>query len=141
MSEELNNLECNRKTCPLVIKLQEHEKKINSLEEFEKWARPILEKIQAIEKSVLKATTSINWMIVIFGSFVAICSYVYQTDIKDYIKQSTNGKIEVIKEIYKMKEEFKDDIRDMEKKINEGVIQASKINHKATVRKIKEVLP
>ena len=130
----MEKLNCDSNSCPLVKKWEDHEKRINTLEEFENWARPIIETIKKVEQSIIKITNSINWMTIVFVSFVAICTYVYQTDIKDYIKDSNSNKIEIIKEINTMKLDFKDEIN----KVKEQVITSSKINYNATVKKIKE---
>lgn len=97
-------------------KLDDHSKRLSALEEFEKWARPILEAVKTIKNDN-------RWMIVIFVSFVGICTYVYQTDIKDYIKENHQYKIEVI-------EKF----NDIEKKI---ISNANSI-YKDTIKNLKD---
>ena len=60
-------------------KHNEHDKRIALLEDFENWARPILEAVKTIKNDN-------RWMIIIFVAFVTICTYVYQTDIKNFMK-------------------------------------------------------
>lgn len=97
-------------------KINEHHQRISALEDFEKWARPILDAVRTIKNDN-------RWMIIIFVAFVGICTYVYQTDIKDYIKDNHNYKIEVI-------EKF----NDIEKKI---ISNANSI-YKDTIKNLKE---
>lgn len=109
-------------------KHKEHEKRITLLEDFEKWARPILEAVKTIKNDN-------RWMIIIFIAFVSICTYVYQTDIKQFMNKWNDDKIDIIKEINSFKLEMKDKIND----VNNQVVTSSKINYKATVKEIKEI--
>lgn len=106
----------------------EHEKRIALLEDFENWARPILEAVKTIKNDN-------RWMIIIFVAFVTICTYVYQTDIKNFMKDWNDDKIDIIKEINTLKLEMKDELNN----VNNQVITSSKTNFKATVREMKEI--
>lgn len=105
-----------------------HEKRISLLEDFESWARPILEAVKTIKNDN-------RWMIIIFVAFVSICTYVYQTDVKQFMEKWNNDKIDIIKEINTFKLEMKDKIND----VNNQVVNSSKTNFKATVREMKEI--
>ena len=109
-------------------KHNEHDKRIALLEDFENWARPILEAVKTIKNDN-------RWMIIIFVSFVTICTYVYQTDIKNFMKDWNSDKIDIIKEINTLRLEMKDELNN----VNNQVITSSKTNFKATVREIKEI--
>ena len=109
-------------------KHHDHEKRIALLEDFENWARPILEAVKTIKNDN-------RWMIIIFVAFVTICTYVYQTDIKNFMKDWNNDKIDIIREINALKLEMKDELNN----VNNQVITSSKINFKATVREMKEI--
>ena len=109
-------------------KHQDHEKRISLLEDFESWARPILEAVKTIKNDN-------RWMIIIFVAFVSICTYVYQTDVKQFMKKWNDDKIDIIKEINDFKLEMKDKIND----VNKQVINSSKTNFKATAREMKEI--
>lgn len=109
-------------------KHNEHEKRIALLEDFENWARPILEAVKTIKNDN-------RWMIIIFVAFVTICTYVYQTDIKNFMKDWNSDKIDIIKEINTLRLEMKDELNN----VNNQVITSSKTNFKATVREIKEI--
>jgi len=102
-------------------KHHDHEKRIALLEDFENWARPILEAVKTIKNDN-------RWMIIIFVAFVTICTYVYQTDIKNFMKDWNDDKIDIIREINTLKIEMKDEI-----------ISSSKTNFKATIREMKEI--
>ena len=109
-------------------KHHDHEKRIALLEDFENWARPILEAVKTIKNDN-------RWMIIIFVAFVTICTYVYQTDIKNFIKDWNSDKIDIIKEINTLRLEMKDELNN----VNNQVITSSKTNFKATVREMKEL--
>lgn len=109
-------------------KHNEHDKRIALLEDFENWARPILEAVKTIKNDN-------RWMIIIFVAFVTICTYVYQTDIKNFMKDWNSDKIDIIKEINTLRLEMKDELNN----VNNQVITSSKTNFKATVREIKEI--
>ena len=109
-------------------KHHDHEKRIALLEDFENWARPILEAVKTIKNDN-------RWMIIIFVAFVTICTYVYQTDIKNFIKDWNSDKIDIIKEINTLRLEMKDELNN----VNNQVIASSKTNFKATVREMKEL--
>lgn len=110
------------------LKHANHEKRISLLEDFESWARPILEAVKTIKNDS-------RWMIVIFIAFVSICTYVYQTDVKQFMIKWSDDKVDIIKEINTFKLEMKDKIND----VNNQVVSSSKINCKATVREMKEI--
>ena len=109
-------------------KHHDHEKRIALLEDFENWARPILEAVKTIKNDN-------RWMIIIFVAFVTICTYVYQTDIKNFMKDWNSDKIDIIKEINTLRLEMKDELNN----VNNQVITSSKTNFKATVREMKEL--
>lgn len=109
-------------------KHEDHEKRITLLEDFEKWARPILEAVKTIKNDN-------RWMIIIFVAFVTICTYVYQTDIKNFMTRWNDDKIDIIREINSFKMEMKEEIND----VNNQVITSSKINYKGVVREMKEI--
>jgi tellurite resistance protein len=109
-------------------KHNEHDKRIALLEDFENWARPILEAVKTIKNDN-------RWMIIIFTAFVAICTYVYQTDVKQFMTKWSDDKVDIIKEINKFESEMKDKINE----VNNQVVTSSKINYKATVREMKEI--
>lgn len=109
-------------------KLNEHDKRITLLEDFEQWARKILESVKTIKNDN-------RWMIIIFVAFVTICTYVYQTDIKNFMTIQNSDRVDFIKELNLFKLEMKDKIND----VNNQVITSSKINFKTTVREMKEI--
>ena len=110
------------------LKHNEHDKRIALLEDFENWARPILEAVKTIKNDN-------RWMIIIFVAFVTICTYVYQTDIKNFMKDWNDDKIDIIREINTLRLEMKDKLNN----VNNQVITSSKTNFKATVREMKEL--
>ena len=109
-------------------KHNEHDKRIALLEDFENWARPILEAVKTIKNDN-------RWMIIIFVAFVTICTYVYQTDIKNFMTIQNSDRVDFIKELNLFKLEMKDELNN----VNNQVITSSKTNFKATVREMKEL--
>ena len=110
------------------IKYHDHEKRISLLEDFENRAIPILEAVKTIKNDN-------RWMIIIFISFVSICTYVYQTDIKNFMTIQSNDKVNLIKELNIFKLEMKDKINDL----NNQIITSTKTNYKDTTREMKEI--
>lgn len=110
------------------LKHANHEKRISLLEDFESWARPILEAVKTIKNDN-------RWMIIIFVAFVSICTYVYQTDIKNFMAIQNSDKVDFIKELNNFKLEMKDKIND----VNNQVVTSSKTNFKDTIREMKEI--
>lgn len=114
--------------CKMIKRVEYLESKVDSIEKFNKWARPILEAVDTIH-------VNIRWMTIVAVLFAGVCAYVYVDEIKPFIKQYQQDKsqleekrhkeqLSIIKEIGALKSE---------------IIKASKINYKATVRKMKEL--
>lgn len=135
------------------VKIGHLEIRVESLETFKKWAKPILNDIK-----LLRSDT--RWMITIALAFsgIVIWVYIYQVfpffkqqskEKIEIIKQQTKDKIEIIREINKIKEDsFKGriKIRDelMEKfnqstkEINQHNTSASKMNYSGITKVIRK---
>jgi len=95
---------------------QDHETRISLLEEFKKWAKPIIEAIDTMN-------TSMKWMITIASLFAAICTFVYMFDIKPLQKQQYENQIQILQKINDVKIDL---------------LKSSKANYRGTKRAIEK---
>lgn len=114
-------MECEE--CPMVARVEilekareDHETRIKLLEDFKKWAKPILEAISTMNNSM-------KWMIAIATFFAAICAFVYVFDIKPLQKQQYENQIEILKKINDVKID---------------IVKSSKANYRGTKKVIEK---
>lgn len=129
-------------SCPLAEKIEKLQQDMENtknrvyvLEDFKRWAKPILDKIESMEDNVVKVANSQKWMIIIFTSFVAIVSWVYTVQIIKFMEQQPSDKLEIVAAIHNLESKLNKKIEDT----NIQIIKSSKINYNTTVRKMKEI--
>jgi len=81
------------------VKIGHLETRVESLETFKKWAKPILDDIKHLRNDA-------RWMIFIATAFSAIVAWVYIYQVSPFFKQQSNDKIEIIKQQNKDKIEI-----------------------------------
>lgn len=120
--------------------IKQHSNRIVILETFRDWASPILKKIEKMEKEVTSVAVSQKFMSAIFGAFVLIVVYIYTVQIMDFMKEQPQTKIEIIREIHQLDKNLNTRVDDLREDLTREVMKSSKINHNATVNKVKNAI-
>lgn len=114
-------------------KIEKLEGRVSTLEDFKKWAKPILEDIKIIKNDS-------RWMIAIAIGFSLIVTYVYIYQIYPNFNKQNEDKIEIIREVQKIRIEMLEKLSTTESNTKNNIIKASKTNYKSLKKIIEKPL-